>query len=35
MKAHILMNGESQETLFEDIGSQVSLCNRNGHLCHV
>ena len=24
MKAHILMNGESQETLFEDIGSQVS-----------
>ncbi|XP_066027045.1 cytochrome b-c1 complex subunit 2, mitochondrial [Pocillopora verrucosa] len=24
MKAHILMNGESQETLFEDIGSQIS-----------
>lgn len=24
MKAHILMNGESQETLFEDIGAQIS-----------
>ena len=24
MKAHLLMNSESQDTLFEDIGSQVS-----------
>ena len=24
MKAHLLMNSESQSTLFEDIGSQVS-----------
>lgn len=23
MKAHLLMNSESQDTLFEDIGSQV------------
>ena len=24
MKAHLLMNSESQDTIFEDIGSQVS-----------
>ena len=24
MKAHLLMNSECQDTLFEDIGSQVS-----------
>ena len=24
MKAHLLMNSESQDTLFEDIGTQVS-----------
>lgn len=23
MKAHLLMNSESQDTIFEDIGSQV------------
>lgn len=28
MKAHLLMNSESQDTLFEDIGSQVSFLSQ-------
>ena len=31
MKAHLLMNSESQDTLFEDIGSQVSFLPLGGN----
>ena len=33
MKAHLLMNSEGQDTLFEDIGSQVSSLPKAGRGC--